>query len=77
MKQADYLKDDNWHASYYEFAFEPGPYGDDALVTRALETLWRQPELHGPRHERSDFGHDPDPIVLTSCEGSATPQSVP
>lgn len=66
MKRAEYLKDENWHGSYYECALELGPYGNDALVMQALEALWRQPELCGPWVERSHFGHDPDQIALAS-----------
>jgi hypothetical protein len=48
MNQTEYLEEDNWTGSYYEIGLELAPYGDDAAVTRALEVVWRQPELQGP-----------------------------
>lgn len=69
MQRAEYLKDENWHGSYYEFSLELGPCGDDALATRALKTLWRQPELRGPWLERTRFSADPDQIIVDSQLG--------
>jgi hypothetical protein len=65
MERAEYLRDENWLGSFYEVSLELGPFGDDALATRALETLWRQPELRGPWIDRTAFSSDPDSILLS------------
>lgn len=63
MERSEFTREENWHGSFYELCLELGPVGDDALATRALEVLWRQPELHGPWLARSDYDAAAVPIV--------------
>lgn len=65
MERAEYLREENWLGSFYEFSLELGPSGDDTLATRALAALWRQPELRGPWNERPAFSSVPDPTLLS------------
>jgi hypothetical protein len=65
MERAEYLREENWSGSFYELSLELGPSGDDVLATRALDALWRQPELHGPWRERTAFASAPDPALLS------------
>lgn len=68
MEQAEFLCEENWWGSFYELALELGPTGDDAMATRALDELWRQPELRGPWRELADFSSEPDPTLLAPEE---------
>src|SRR5262245_44755075 len=58
MERSDYLRQESWDGSFYEISLELGPCGDDDVARRALETLWRQPELRGPWRKPDDFGRE-------------------
>ena len=70
MERAEYLREENWSGSFYELSLELGPAGGDALAKRALEALWRQPELRGPWKERTAFDSTPDPALLSEEDAS-------
>ncbi|MGE3976305.1 MAG: hypothetical protein AB7F94_01820 [Nitrospira sp.] len=62
MEMTEFRSKENWQGSFYELCLELGPAGSDTLAIRALEMLWRQPELHGPWVERSDYDPAANPV---------------
>jgi hypothetical protein len=70
MERSEFARTENWDGSYYELCLELGPVGNDALATRALEALWRRPELHGPWLQRADVEAGAKPVVPSVREAN-------
>lgn len=70
MQRSEFTRDENWHGSFYELCIELGPVGNDALATRALDLLWRPPELHGPWLDPADYDVDAEPLIPSIREGT-------
>ena len=65
MDRREYLQEENWHGTYYEFSLELGPTGNDALALDALRTLWSQPALRWPWRDRSGFDTERDDAIIS------------
>lgn len=70
MQRSEFITEENWYGSYYELCLELGPVGNDALATRALDLLWRRPELHGPWLDPADYDVDAEPLIPSIQEGT-------
>jgi hypothetical protein len=62
VDRATYCSPDIWHGLYFELGLEYRFGGEDRLVLRAAEALWRYPALTGPWPSREAFGN---PIQIT------------
>ena len=59
-----FIQKESWYGSYYELAIELQTSHDDIRLEKALETLWRHPNLSGHWLRIENFGQKPDVISI-------------
>jgi hypothetical protein len=59
-----FIQKGSWYGSFYELAIELQTSHDDIRLGKALETLWRHPNLSGHWLSIENFGQKPDVISI-------------